>query len=155
MSGIELNLAPLPLLASAAFYLTSAFISFPTIFFLHLSFRLPTLLSTNKTKTKKTKHFPWFISLFKKFILRSLGNIPLHNSRKRKVTNKSFNRNMADWQISPSTGPILLISRLLNAMFDDFISFDSNDCYNERLILKIYGVDHFTVMPVMWCGDKY
>ena len=65
MSGIEFNLAPLPLLASAAFYLTSALISFlQSLVFLRLSFRLTTLLSTNKTKTKKTEHFPWFISLF-------------------------------------------------------------------------------------------
>ena len=60
--------------------------------------------------------------------------------------------------LSPSTEPGLLISRLSNEMLDDFISFDSNDCYNVRLTLKINGVDHFTLLyiyePVMWCGDE-
>ena len=71
------------------------------------------------------------------------------------MTNKWFNRNVADWQISPSTEPGLLISRLSNEMLDDFISFDSNDCYNVRLTMKINGVDHFTLLYVymsLSCG---
>ena len=71
------------------------------------------------------------------------------------MTNKWFNRNVADWQISPLTEPGLLISRLSNEMLGDFISFDSNDCYNVRLTLKINGVDHFTLLYVymsLSCG---
>ena len=157
MSGTEFNLAALPFLPSAAFYLTSALISFSTIFGLPSPVLPPahTLFENETKQSRRSIFLDSFLYSFKKFILRSLGGIPLHNSR-RKVTNKSFNRNVADWQISPSTKPGLLISRLKrNARWLFIIWFKwllqcTIDTENKRsesfhFIIHIYE-------PVMWCG---
>ena len=86
MSGTEINLAALPLLPSAAFYLTSALISFSTIFGLPSPVLPPahTLFENETKQSRRSIFLDSFLYSFKKFILRSLGEYSITQLEKKK-----------------------------------------------------------------------
>ena len=161
MSGTEFNLAALPPLPSAAFYLTSALISFPTIFGLPSPVLPPAHTLFDKwDKTKQTKHFPWFISLFIQEVHfevswgYSITQLEKKKSDKQVVQQKCGR--LADKSLdrarSADIATIKRNARWLYIIWFKWLLQCTVDTEN-----KWSGSFHFIICiyePVMWCGDE-